>query len=172
MCRVSQVVTSHPVVRLALAGVGALLLAGCQALAITAAGIGASTGLSHTANSISSRTFTASGPQVRQAALLAMDKMGMKFESSEKNATTETLRATLSDRNVEIEVEALNELTTRLSTSAQWGLFSYDGATARELVVQTELAMAEIAQPRKARAPSKSTSALADPMLSGVPPRR
>lgn len=156
-----------------MAGTVAGLLAGCQALAITAAGIGASTGLSHTANSISSRTFTANEQQVRQAAILALHKMGMKFESSEKTASTETLHATVSDRTVEIEVEALNESTTRLSASAQRGVFTFDGATARELVAQTELAMAEVAvQSRKARAPSKTSSAIADSMMSGAPPRR
>ncbi len=59
-----------------LAAAASLLLGGCQALAITAAGIGASTGLTHTANSISSRTFTASQPQVRQATSIGVGTHG------------------------------------------------------------------------------------------------
>lgn len=158
--------------RLSLACAAAVLLGGCQALAITAAGIGASTGLNHTANSISARTFTANEQQVKQAALIALARMGMKVESSEKSAAIETLRATVGDRSIEIEVEALNELATRISTSAQRGFFMYDGATAREIVVQTELAMVELAQSRRARGPSKSTSALADSMVGAAPMRR
>ena len=168
---ITQVITSGSVHRLALAGAAALLLGGCQALAITAAGIGASTGLTHTASSISSRTFTANQQRVRQATLVALGKMGMKVESSERNASIETLRASVSDRSIEIEVEALNESTTRISTSAQRGLFTYDAATAREIVAQTELAMAELAQSRKARGPTKTTSASADSFLSGAPLR-
>ncbi len=169
---ITQVITSYSVRRLALAGGAVLLLGGCQALAITAAGIGASSGLSHTANSISSRTFTANEQQVRQATLMALGKMGMKLESSERNASIETLRASVSDRSIEIDVEALNESTTRISTSAQRGLFTYDGATAREIVAQTELAMTELAQSRRARAPSKTTSASVDSMLGGTALRR
>lgn len=165
---ITRVIMSCSVGKLALAASAALLLGGCQALAITAAGIGASTGLTHTANSISSRTFTANEQQVRQATLVALGKMGMKLASSEKNASIETLRASVSDRSIEIEVEVLNDSTTRISTSAQRGLFNYDGATAREIVAQTELAMAELAQSRKARGPSKTTSASADSMLSGA----
>lgn len=169
---ITQVITFDSVGRLALAGTAALLLGGCQALAISAAGIGASTGLTHTANSIGSRTFTANEQQVRQATLVALGKMGMKLESSEKNASIETLRASVSDRSIEIDVEALNESTTRISASAQRGLFTYDGATAREIVAQTELAMVELAQSRKARGPTKTASASAESILSGAPLRR
>jgi hypothetical protein len=169
---IHRAVTSACATRLSLACAAVLLLGGCQAIAITAAGIGASTGLTHTANSISTRTFTANEQQVKQAALIALAKMGMKVESSERKAAIETLRASVADRSIEIEVETLNELTTRISSSAQRGLFLYDGATAREIVVQTELAMVELAQSRRGRGNSKSTSALADSMLGAAPMRR
>lgn len=169
---ITRVIASFPVRSVALAGAAALLLGGCQALALTVAGVGASTGLSHTANSISSRTFTASDQHVKQAALIALGKMGMKFESSEKVESIETIRARVSDRSIEIEVEALSESTTRISTTAQRGFFQYDGATAREIVVQTELAMIELAQSRRTRGPSKTASALADSMMGAAPMRR
>lgn len=169
---ITRVITSFPGRRSVLAIAAVLLLGGCQALALTAAGVGASTGLSHTANSISSRTFTASDQLVKQAALIALGKMGMKFESSEKNESIETIRARVSDRTIEIEVEVLSESTTRISTSAHRGLFLYDGATAREIVVQTELAMIELGQSRRTRGPSKTASALADSMMGSAPTRR
>ncbi|MFZ2652161.1 MAG: DUF3568 family protein [Burkholderiaceae bacterium] len=155
-----------------MAAAATLLLGGCQAIAITAAGIGASTGLTHTANSISSRTFTASEEQVKQATLIALGKMGMKLKSSEKNEAIEIIRASVGDRSVEVEVETLNESTTRISTSAQRGLFSYDGATAREIVAQTEFAMAELAQSRRARAPAKPAPSLADSTMGAAAPIR
>jgi hypothetical protein len=150
-----------------LAGTAALL-GGCQAIAITAAGIGASTGLSHTTNSISQRTFTAPDHQVRQATLAALGRMGAKVEAAEKGRAVEVIRATVADRSIEVEVEALNDSTTRISASAQRGLFVYDGATAREIVAQTEAAMSEQVAHRRARGPSRSLPALAD-STSGAP---
>jgi lipoprotein-anchoring transpeptidase ErfK/SrfK len=156
----------------AIAGAAVALLGGCQAVAITAAGIGASTGLSHTANSIGTRTFTANEQQVKQATLAALTRMGMKLDSVSKGESVETLRASLADRNVEIEVEVLNESTTRITASAQRGLFLYDGATAREIIAQTELAMLDLTAPRRARAPTKLAPALADSTMSVAPIRR
>ena len=162
MRRFTGVITLASLRAVGWAAAATLALGGCQAIAVTAAGIGASTGLTHTASSISYRTFTAPEHQVRQATLIALEKMGVKIEAATRNQTIETIRASVADRSIEIEVESLNISTTRLSASAQRGLFVYDGATAREIVAQTELAMAELAQPRKARAPTKMSPALAD----------
>ncbi len=88
--------------------------------------------------------------------------MGIKVEGVSTQQAVETIRASVADRTVEIEVESLNHATTRISASAQRGAFIFDGATAREIVAQTELAMTELTQSRKARAPAKTSSALAD----------
>lgn len=156
--------------RYAATGICLLWLSGCQALAVTAAGIGATTGLSHTANSISDRTFTASETQVRQATLLALERMGVKVEGSTRQASGELLRASVADRSIEIELESLNAQTTRISATAQRGMFVYDGATAREIVAQTEAVMAELSQPRRAQAPAKAPTSVAN--SSPLPIRR
>jgi hypothetical protein len=103
-----------------------------------------------------------------------MGKMGMKLESSERSETGEVIRASLPGRSVEIELTPLSETATRINTSAQRGIFIYDGATAREFVAQTELAMQElVASSRRARAPSKAAPALADSTMGApVPIRR
>jgi hypothetical protein len=153
--------------------VAATLLGGCQAIAVTAAGIGTSTGLSHSAGSVSNRTFTAPEPQVRHATLIALEKMGVKVETISRSQGTEVFRASMADRVIEIEIESLNALTTRINATAQRGLFVYDGATAREIVAQTELAMAELAQPRRARAPSKgATTSIANSTIDSPTIRR
>lgn len=152
------------------AGICVFLLSGCQTLAVTAAGIGATTGLSHTANSISERTFTAPELQVRQATLLALDRMGVKVDGSTRNASGELLRASVAGRSIEIELESLNAHTTRISATAQKGLFVYDGATAREIIAQTEVMMLELTQPRRAQAPAKPATTVAN--STPVPVRR
>jgi lipoprotein-anchoring transpeptidase ErfK/SrfK len=172
MRSISQVIVSRSARKFATAAAAAIVLGGCQAVAITAAGIGASTGLSHTANSIGSRTFTANEQQVKQATLAALSRMGMKLDSANKGATVETLRASLANRSVEVEVEALNESTTRITATAQRGLFLYDGATAREIIAQTELAMLELTATRRARAPAKMGPSLADSTMTVAPIRR
>lgn len=144
-----------------IAAAGICMLGGCQTLAVTAAGIGASTGLSHTANSISDRTFTASESQVRQATLMALERMGVKIEGSTRNPAGELMRAKVADRSIEIELESLNPQTTRISAVAQRGLFVYDGATAREIIAQTEAVMVELAQPRRVVTPAKASTAVA-----------
>lgn len=170
---ITQVIASRMARRLCVAGAILPLLCGCQAIAITAAGIGASTGLTHTVDSIASRTFTANQRQVKQATLIAMGKMGMKLESSEKDETSEIIRASLPGRRVEIELTSLSETATRVNTTAQRGMFTYDGATAREIVAQTELAVQEIvASSRRARAPSKGAPALADSTMGAAVPIR
>jgi lipoprotein-anchoring transpeptidase ErfK/SrfK len=171
---ITGVIGSRFARRLGVAGTILLLLGGCQAIALTAAGIGASTGLTHTVDSIASRTFTSNQRQVKQATLIAMGKMGMKLESSEKSETGEVVRASLPGRSIEIVLTPLSETVTRINTTAQRSVFLYDGATAREIVAQTELAMQElVASSRRARAPSRAAPALADSTLgTAVPIRR
>jgi Protein of unknown function (DUF3568) len=154
--------------RYAAIGTCLLWLSGCQALAVTAAGIGASTGLSHTANSISDRTFTASEAQVRHATLLALERMGVKVEGRTKQASGELLRASVADRSIEIELESLNAQTTRISASAQRGLFVYDGATAREIIAQTEAVMVELSQPRRPQSPARASTSVANSSPSPI----
>lgn len=117
-------------------------LAGCETLAITALGVGASAGVSHAVENVSYRTFTASSKTVRRASLIALGRMGMTVESTEPAGKgDEIIRASCSDRDVEIQIEALSSKATRMRAVARNGLFSYDGATAREVVVQTAKAM-------------------------------
>ena len=170
---ITRVIASRFARRLGVAGTILPLLCGCQAIAITAAGIGASTGLTHTTDSIASRTFTANQRQVKQATLMALGKMGMKLESSEKSETGEIIRASVAGRSVEVELTPLSETATRINTTAQRGMFIYDGATAREIVAQTELAVQElVASSRRARAPSKAAPALADSTMGAAVPIR
>ena len=172
MREVEGLVTLRSFRVIALAIIAVLTLGGCQALAITVAGIGASTGLTHTAGSISSRTFTAPDLQVRRATLTALEKMGVKIEGTTRNQLTETIRASLAGRSIEVELETLNTSTTRITATAQRGVFVYDGATAREIVAQTETAMAEMALPKTAKAPARNSSALADSVAGSTPIRR
>ena len=138
---------------LALVVMGASL-SGCGALAITALGVGASAGVSHTASGTSYRTFTASAAQVKAASLAALNKMGVTVEGIAKTDSGELIKGNSADRSIEIELEAMSKSTTQMRASAKRNLFVHDAATAKEIVEQTERAMA--AADKRAKAATTS----------------
>jgi hypothetical protein len=118
-------------------------LNGCAApLALTLLGVGAGvttgTAVSYTLDGIAYRTFTAPLPQVERATLTALNDMGMKIESTEKNDEGKTIKAKGVDRQIEIELQAISSKTTRIRTVAKDGVFFKDRATATEIILQTE----------------------------------
>lgn len=123
--------------RLLLAAAGAVLLAGCMPMAITAAGVGAAAGVTHTMGGVTYRTFTAPMPQVRGATMTALNRMGIKVESTSKEASGQLIKASASGRDIEIQLELLSPNTTRMRAVARNGVF-YDSATSTEIILQTE----------------------------------
>lgn len=115
----------------------AMVLAGCEPLAITAMGIGASTGLSHALGGMTYRTFTVPLPRVKSATMAALGRMRIKVAGASKIDNGEVIKATATDRDIEIELEALSPTTTRMRTVAKKGLL-YDSATSTEIILQTE----------------------------------
>lgn len=129
-------------------------LGGCATVAMTALGVGASAGVQHTANGISSRTFTASAAQVRSASLAALSRMSISVKAIDTRDGAEVIRATSADRQIEIEIEAMSKSTTQMRATAKHNLFVHDAATAKEIVEQTERAL--MTPDRRAKTPSGS----------------
>ncbi len=116
----------------------AIALSGCEPMALTAFGVGASAGVQHTLGGVTYRTFTVPAPRVKAAALTALGRMGIKVDSTEKLEGGELIKASTAERKIELEVERISVNTTRLRAVAkQPGLF-YDSATATEIILQTE----------------------------------
>ena len=116
-----------------------LALNGCVAVGLTALGVGMATGVSHTLSGMVYKTFTTSQAQVKRAANGALGRMQIKVISSKRNGSTETIVARAGDRDIEIELEALTPNTTRmLVTAKKDGGILRDGATATEVILQTE----------------------------------
>jgi len=119
----------------------AVALAGCESLAVTAFGVGASTGVSQTINGTIDRTFTYPERRVRAAAETGLKTMGIEMDSADGDGP---IHAHARGRQIEISFEALSASSTRMrvvAKSRDW--FYYDAATGREIVVQTEKALAE-----------------------------
>jgi hypothetical protein len=125
--------------RLALACGAALSLAACEPISLTMLGVGAGAGVSHHLNGIAYRTFTEPEAKVKKATLVALKKMAIKYESTEKIDNGELIKARAADRAIEIELEALTPNTTRMRTVARKdGGILVDSATAYEIITQTE----------------------------------
>jgi len=116
-----------------------LLLAGCEPFSITAMGVGGSAGVAHALGGINYRTFTAPSAQVRGASLVALQRMGIKVTGTEKGSNgSEIVRATATDREIEITLEPLSASSTRMKVIARNGRIFFDSATASEIIQQTE----------------------------------
>lgn len=119
---------------------GAMGFSGCAPLGIAAFGVGASAGVSHGLGGVTYRTFTAPMPKVKGATMTALNKMGIKVNSTSKAEGAEVIKATAADREIEVELESLSPNTTRIRTVAKKGFF-YDSATSTEIILQTERAL-------------------------------
>lgn len=112
-------------------------LPGCVPLTVTAAGVGASAGITHTMGGITYRTFTVPLPKVKNATMVALNRMGINGVKTSKEEGNEIITAKASGRDIEIQLERLSANTTRMRTVARNGFF-YDSATATEIILQTE----------------------------------
>jgi len=135
---------ARPLVRCAVA-IGALAVAascplgGCVAVALTAGGVGMATGVSHTLGGIVYKTFTTPQAQVKRATYGALNRMQIKVVHAKRDGTTELIEAKAGDRDIAIELEALTPTTTRMMVTAKKdGGLLRDGATATEVILQTE----------------------------------
>lgn len=133
-------------------------MAGCEALALTALGVGASAGVTHTASGVSARTFTAPPQRVKAASLVALARMGIQLDGIEPSDGGELIKASSAERDIEIELEAMTKSTTQMRATAKSGLFTYDAATAKEIVEQTEQAMTATPKRAKRAAAARATT--------------
>jgi hypothetical protein len=114
------------------------LVAGCETLSLTILGIGGSAAMSHKMSSTPSRTFTMPLLKVKTASIGALKRMGIQAEEVKQVENGEVITARLGKREIEVELESLTAFTTRMRVVARDGGFFYDGATAAEIIVQTE----------------------------------
>lgn len=121
------------------AAVLSVSLAGCDPFTLTALGVGSAAGVSHQLGGIAYRTFTEPLPKVKHATLGALRRMAIKVSDTSKTDNGELIKATASNRDIEIEFESLTPTTTRMRAVARkdGGIF-VDAATAFEIINQTE----------------------------------
>lgn len=123
-----------------------LPLAGCEPLALSILGTGATSALRYTVwDGVTYRTFTAPALEVKHSTLAAMERMGIKHESTLPYDHGEIIVGHTETREIQIELEPISERATRVRIAAKNGTFWYDNATAAEIVAQTERGLADAA---------------------------
>jgi hypothetical protein len=119
--------------------VSSFALSGCVAVGLTALGVGMASGVSHTLSGMVYKTFTTPQAQVKRATYGALGRMQIRVVETKRKGSTETIVAKAGDRDIEVELEALTPNTTRmLVTAKKDGGLLRDGATATEVILQTE----------------------------------
>ena len=123
----------------AVLALAACALQGCVAVGLTALGVGMATGVSHTLGGMVYKTFTTSQTGVKKATYGALHRMQIRVVETKRKGSTELIAAKAGDRDIDIELEALTPNTTRmLVTARKDGGILRDGATATEVILQTE----------------------------------
>jgi hypothetical protein len=117
------------------------LVSACDPVSLTMLGVGAGAGVAHEMGGIAYKTFTEPLPRVKKAALTAMNRMAMKVTTIEKMDGGERIKATATDRTIEVELEALTANTTRIRAVARRSSWLVDSSTAVEIIVQTDKAL-------------------------------
>ncbi len=130
--------------RIIVLAIVALPLAGCSAVAISALGGGTAAGVSYTMSGTVSRTFTAPLPNVRAAALAALQNMQIDVSSIGKAGDGKEISAKSVSRSIDIELEEISPNVTRMSVSAKSGFFHSDSATGAEILQQTGRKIGEL----------------------------
>ena len=116
-----------------------LAAGGCVPLALTAAGVGMATGVSHMLGGIVYKTFAAPQSKVQHATIAALRKMQIKVTETKRDDNKQLITARAADRDIDIEIEALTaqcDTHYRRRQKRRWLI--RDSATATEIILQTE----------------------------------
>ena len=116
----------------------AALISGCETLSLTALGIGGSAAVNHKVSGTPSRTFTLPLVRVKRGCIVALKRMGIQPGEMKAVENGALILASAGGRDIEVELESLTPKTTRMRVVARHGSFYYDGATAAEIIAQTE----------------------------------
>jgi hypothetical protein len=124
----------------------ACILGGCalasEPLLVALAGAGTTTALGHSINGTAYRTFTAPMSEVRQAAVDAFNRMGIRLETMETLDEGELIIGSAERRIIYVDLEPISSKTTRIKVVAKNGGIFFDSSTATEIVLQAEKVLA------------------------------
>jgi hypothetical protein len=108
------------------------LLAGCTAMAVAGAGVGAS----YTLSNVAYRSFSLPVDRVHQATISALKKMDIKIIEDNKSEDGRTITADTEELDIVIDLEEVTSKTTKVKVDARKRVVLKDKATAVEIINQ------------------------------------
>lgn len=136
-----------------------LTTSGCASVGMSVLSAALGLGANHQINGISAKTFTEPQKLVEDAAVKALERMGMKIEARESTDEGRLLKAIAADRTIDVTLEAITPATTRVSAvTRRAGSIFMDGATSAEVVAQMEKSLATQTQATPAPAPATAAA--------------
>lgn len=133
------------IVSLALISLVGVATQGCAAAGLALFGVGAGvssgTAVSYSLDSVAYKTFTASERDLRTATLQSLKRMAMDVKENKPTDEGTQIIAEAGDRTVDIEIDRITPMTSRMRVNVKKGWFLRDRATATEIIVQTEHAL-------------------------------
>jgi hypothetical protein len=122
-------------------------LHGCAALALPvfSAVVGTATGVGvgHALDGITYKTFSAPVGVLSRATVMTLDRLDMPVMDVEHTEAGQSITAQAGDRTIEIELDRLTAITTRMRVVATKSWLVRDRATATEVISQTERTLTE-----------------------------
>ncbi|MDE3012282.1 MAG: hypothetical protein KGI67_15475 [Pseudomonadota bacterium] len=118
-----------------------LLLAACDPITMGLVTAGGGVAVNHQMSSTITRTFSLGSAPVEAAVLSALDRMSIQVKHREQHGNVESIQAVAGTRAVSVQIEPVTRTSTLIEVAVRQDLLSMDGATGREIVAQTELAL-------------------------------
>jgi hypothetical protein len=125
-------------------------LQGCAAAVLSVAGIAGGAGFKHFINGMVSQTIPSPIAGTRLATLKTLKRMGMPVVKDELSGDGWKILAKATDREIDIDLEALNEKSTQLRVDVHRDKFIYlkDHSTGTEIIEQTRVEAARLSLER------------------------
>ena len=120
---------------------GLLSLTACDPVTMGLVTAGGGVAVNHQMSSTITRTFSSECADVHGALLAALAKMSITVTHSERHKDVEVISGTAGHRDISMRVEPVTRTSTLLEVAVHQDLLTMDGATAREIVSQTEHAL-------------------------------
>ncbi len=115
-----------------------LALGGCASVALTAGGLAGGVGLDHAIRGVNYKTFATPLAELRLATLKSLNRMAMDVTEDRREQDGWTIEARATKREIDIELESITHLATRMRVVVSNGAFFLrDGATGAEIIART-----------------------------------
>ena len=140
-----------------------VLLAACDPVTLGLMTAGGGVAVNRQMSSTITRTFSQGAEPVQTALLAALDRMSIQVTHHEKRGEVDVYEGVAGKRAVTLQLEPVTRTSTLIEVAVRQDLLTLDGATGREIVAQTELALAQQGGTAQAvtNAPGAAPAALA-----------